>query len=312
MQKFVDRAAGRIWIVDIDNTTLRRVKTLTGVHLLEAIDGDLITRLSTDPLLLGDVLFAICKPQADSSRSPTKPSGEGSLAIRSTMQRSTPRSVDQLLPGVATPSSAEGGREAEADRDSGDQCDREATGRSELGRQARRRSRTQARCADIERLIVRLAGIVGVDPGPLTLRQLVLMAEAKRQHDWNVASTIMALMAEMNRDRKRRRKPFKPDDFNPYAEQKPIVARGTVEQAAAMLGANFNQERQSCHVPSQSGGAYVELTARSAQFSRVLKLRKSGSNRSVHPRDWLAPSSLAWCRGGRTCGSQPRSLYQFR
>ncbi len=29
----------------------------------------------------------------------------------------------------------------------------------------------------------------------------------------------MALMAEMNRDRKRRRKPFKPDDFNPYAEQ---------------------------------------------------------------------------------------------
>ena len=61
MQKFVDRA-GRIWIVDIDNTTLRRVKTLTGVQLLEAIDGDLVTRLSTDPLLLGDVLdisFAI-------------------------------------------------------------------------------------------------------------------------------------------------------------------------------------------------------------------------------------------------------------
>ena len=29
----------------------------------------------------------------------------------------------------------------------------------------------QTRCADIERLIVRLAGIVGVDPGPVTLRQ---------------------------------------------------------------------------------------------------------------------------------------------
>ena len=65
------------------------------------------------------------------------------------------------------------------------------------------------------------------------------MAEARRQHDWNVASTIMALMAEMNRDRKRRRKPFRPDDFNPYADQKPIVARGSVEQAAAMLGASF-------------------------------------------------------------------------
>ena len=54
--------------MDIDNTTLRRVQELTGVHLLEAIDGDLVTRLSTDPLLLGDVLFAICKPQADDPR----------------------------------------------------------------------------------------------------------------------------------------------------------------------------------------------------------------------------------------------------
>ena len=64
MQKFIDRR-GRVWIVDIDNTTLRRVKTLTDVRLLDAIDGDLINRLATDPLLLGDVLFAICKPQAD-------------------------------------------------------------------------------------------------------------------------------------------------------------------------------------------------------------------------------------------------------
>lgn len=76
MQKFIDRA-GRIWIVDIDNTTLRRVKSLTGVHLLEAIDGDLVTRLSTDPLLLGDVLYAICKPQADNQQVSEESFGEG-------------------------------------------------------------------------------------------------------------------------------------------------------------------------------------------------------------------------------------------
>ena len=76
MQKFVDRA-GRIWIVDIDNTTLRRVKTLTGVQLLAAIDGDLVTRLSTDPLLLGDVLYAICKPQADQQQISDEAFGEG-------------------------------------------------------------------------------------------------------------------------------------------------------------------------------------------------------------------------------------------
>jgi hypothetical protein len=67
------------------------------------------------------------------------------------------------------------------------------------------------------------------------------MAEAKREHDWNVASTIMALLAEMNRDRKRRRKPYRPDDFNPYADQKPIVAKATVEQAANMLGAAYTR-----------------------------------------------------------------------
>jgi hypothetical protein len=110
-------------------------------------------------------------------------------------------------------------------------------GRSELGRQARRRSRTQARCTDLERLIDRLASIVGVDPGPLTLYQLVLMAEAKRQHDWNVATTIMALMAEMNRDRKGHRKPFRPDDFNPYVTTKPAPAKASVEQVADLLGA---------------------------------------------------------------------------
>ncbi len=75
MQKFVDRA-GRIWIVDIDNTTLRRVKTLTECIFLK-IDGDLITRLSTDPLLLGDVLFAICKPQADQQQITDEAFGEG-------------------------------------------------------------------------------------------------------------------------------------------------------------------------------------------------------------------------------------------
>ncbi len=52
------------------------------------------------------------------------------------------------------------------------------------------------------------------------------------------------------------------------------------------------------------GGAYVELTARSAQFLKGLEAAKSGSNRSVHPRDWLAPSSLALVsRGGRTVGA---------
>ena len=87
------------------------------------------------------------------------------------------------------------------------------------------------------------------------------MAEARRQHDWNVASTIMALMAEMNRDRKRRRKPFKPDDFNPYADQKAIVAKGTVEQAASMLGAAYTRNTQVSPQPSSTANTASSTAA---------------------------------------------------
>ncbi len=73
MQKFVDPRWSHFDCGHRQHDTLRRVKTLTGVQLLEAIDGDLVTRLSTDPLLLGDVLFAICKPQADQQQITTKP-----------------------------------------------------------------------------------------------------------------------------------------------------------------------------------------------------------------------------------------------
>ena len=69
---------------------------------------------------------------------------------------------------------------------------------------------------------------------------MVQMAEAKRQHDWNIASSVMALMAEINRDRKRRRKPFKPDDFNPYTVKRQLPVKTTVEQVASLLGATFH------------------------------------------------------------------------
>ncbi len=65
------------------------------------------------------------------------------------------------------------------------------------------------------------------------------MADAKRGHDWNIASSVMALTAEINRDRKRRRKPFKPDDFNPYRVNRPVPVKATVKQVAGLLGAVF-------------------------------------------------------------------------
>lgn len=64
MRTFNDNA-GRTWTVAINVECIKRVKTLLSVNLLDAIEGKLIEQLVSDPILLCDVIFAICKPEAD-------------------------------------------------------------------------------------------------------------------------------------------------------------------------------------------------------------------------------------------------------
>ena len=64
MRQFKDNA-GRTWTVDINVATLKRVRGLTGVDLMQVIEGTLIEKLIRDPVLLCDVVYAICKPEAD-------------------------------------------------------------------------------------------------------------------------------------------------------------------------------------------------------------------------------------------------------
>ncbi len=64
MKSFTDNA-GRDWTVEVNVSALKRIKGLTGTDLLEAIDGPLVERLIRDPILLCDVVYAACKPQAD-------------------------------------------------------------------------------------------------------------------------------------------------------------------------------------------------------------------------------------------------------
>ena len=66
MHTFVD-AAGRTWTVAIHVDALKRVRALAQVDLLEAVEGKLLERLTTDPVLLCDVLYALCKPEAQAN-----------------------------------------------------------------------------------------------------------------------------------------------------------------------------------------------------------------------------------------------------
>ena len=72
MKNFHDNA-GRNWTVTLNVATLKRIRALTSIDLINIISLDehrkpnveLLERLSEDPILLVDVLYAACKPEAD-------------------------------------------------------------------------------------------------------------------------------------------------------------------------------------------------------------------------------------------------------
>jgi hypothetical protein len=63
--QFTDNA-GRPWEVTVHVGSIKRVRSLLGVDLMDVVQGSLMGRLAADPVLLCDVLYALCKPEADS------------------------------------------------------------------------------------------------------------------------------------------------------------------------------------------------------------------------------------------------------
>ena len=43
------------------------------------------------------------------------------------------------------------------------------------------------------------------------------MAESKSKDSWNHTASLMALLANAHRDKKRKSSPYKPSDFNPFS-----------------------------------------------------------------------------------------------
>ena len=66
MKTFQDNA-GRQWTVTINVDAIRRVRSLIGVNLPDVLDDGckLLAQLHDDPVLLVDVLYCVCKPEAD-------------------------------------------------------------------------------------------------------------------------------------------------------------------------------------------------------------------------------------------------------
>jgi len=66
MKTFTD-TAGRTWTVCVNVDAIKRVRALLDVNLLEILDDGckLLAQLHDDPVLLVDVLYALCQPQAE-------------------------------------------------------------------------------------------------------------------------------------------------------------------------------------------------------------------------------------------------------
>jgi hypothetical protein len=64
-----------------------------------------------------------------------------------------------------------------------------------------------------------------VNPDPLTLRELLAMAEAKSRDNWNHTSAILALIINVNRDPKKQRA-VKPKELNPHERKPRTILRG--------------------------------------------------------------------------------------
>lgn len=67
MRTFQD-SKGREWTVEITIATAKRLRDLLDVDLIAAYsdeNDDLFQRLSVDPFLLCNVVYVVCKPQAD-------------------------------------------------------------------------------------------------------------------------------------------------------------------------------------------------------------------------------------------------------
>ena len=67
MKTFKDNA-GRTWTVDVNIATVKRVKSLLKIDLTDAVEGKLLDRFILDPILLCDVIYVICKPEADKEK----------------------------------------------------------------------------------------------------------------------------------------------------------------------------------------------------------------------------------------------------
>jgi hypothetical protein len=80
------------------------------------------------------------------------------------------------------------------------------------------------------------------------------MADARNRAEWGRAASIMALIANVNRDPKKSRA-FKPGDFDPFTQRRSGVApKLKMSEVKGMLGGMIRKPRRGESVPEPPVG----------------------------------------------------------
>jgi hypothetical protein len=178
----------RAWTLSLTVDGINQVRALTGLDLLTALDGDLLGDLAADIVLTVDVLYSLLKGDADrrglsdldfgqSLRGDALAEGFTALACEVLGYFPTAEDVDGEKPGKAP----------------------------DDGLKASQRA---------ERFTWELAGIVGVHPGPFTLRDLFRMARGKQKDEWGRFSHLIAATENVMRTGEL----VKASDRNPFTK----------------------------------------------------------------------------------------------
>ena len=69
------------------------------------------------------------------------------------------------------------------------------------------------------------------------------MAQSRSQDNWNHTAALLAMMANVNRDRKKKPTPFKPADFSPYVSGTKKTGMAVTSQNIGMLKQAFVDRR---------------------------------------------------------------------
>ena len=80
MKAFTD-TQGRAWALVVNVSAIKRVRDVLGVDLLDVANGELLSRLADDPCVLVDVLFVLCKPEADAKGVSDEDFGRGMVGV---------------------------------------------------------------------------------------------------------------------------------------------------------------------------------------------------------------------------------------